>query len=79
VANRKGEWEIWAKDLADGGKAVAMFNLAGEDKVLSVARAQLGMTGVVRDLWRQKDVGQLGDLFSVEVSPHGAAFVKVKP
>ena len=79
VANRKGEGEIWAKDLADGSKAVAMFNLSGEDRVLSVTRDQLGMTGSVRDLWRQKDLGLLGDRFSALVSPHGTVFVKVKP
>ena len=79
VANRKGEWEIWAKDLADGGKAVAMFNLSNEDQVLSVTKGQLGLSGIVRDLWRQKDVGPMKDQFSAMVSPHGVAFVKVKP
>ncbi|MBV9924583.1 MAG: hypothetical protein JOZ96_06030 [Acidobacteria bacterium] len=79
VANRKGEWEVWAKDLAGSGRAVAMFNLPGEDRVLSVDREQLGTTGRVRDLWRQKEVGILGDRFSAAVSPHGAAFLKVSP
>lgn len=79
VADRKGEWEIWAKDLADGSKAVALFNLSGEDRVLDVTREQLGMTGSVRDLWRQKDLGLLGDRFSAMINPHGAVLVKVKP
>ena len=79
VTNRPGEWEIWAKGLADGSKAVAMFNLSGEDAVLSVTEGQLGMTGTVRDLWRQKNIGPFGDEFSAMVSPHGAVFVKVKP
>lgn len=56
-----------------------MFNLSGEDKVLSVTKKQLGMTGRVRDLWRQKEIGLMGDRFSAVVSPHGALFVKVKP
>jgi alpha-galactosidase len=79
VANRKGAWEVWAKDLADGGKAVAMFNLSGEDRLLSVTKEQLSMTGRVRDLWRQKDIGPLGDQFSAVVSPHGTVLLKVKP
>jgi alpha-galactosidase len=78
VTNRKGEWEVWAKELADGGKAVAMFNLSGEDRVLSVTKDQLSMTGRVRDLWRQKDIGPLGDQFSAVVSPHGTVLLKVK-
>jgi len=78
VSNREGEWEIWAKNLADGGKAVAMFNLSGEDRVLTVTKNQLGIGGSVRDLWRQKDIGRLRDRFSATVSPHGAIFLKVK-
>ena len=74
-----GGWEIWAEDLADGGKAVAIFNLSGEDRVLSVTGDQLPMNGSMHNLWRRKDLGPLGDRFSAVVSPHGAAFVKVKP
>ncbi len=79
VANKIHDWEIWAKDLADGGKAVALFNLSDKDQVISVSKSQIGLTGIVRDLWRQKDVGPMGDTFSTMVSPHGIAFVKIKP
>jgi alpha-galactosidase len=79
VANREGEWEIWAKDLADGSKAVAMVNLTAEDRVLSVTRDQFGLSGILRDVWRQKDLGVLGDRFSAAVSPHGVVFVRVRP
>lgn len=79
VANQNKEWEIWAKDLADGSKAVAMFNLAEKDQVLSVSKSQLGLGGAVRDLWRQKDIGPMGDGFSAMVSPHGVVMVKVSP
>jgi len=79
VANREGEWEIWAKDLFDGSKAVALFNLSDKDQVLAVSKSQLGLTGAVRDLWRQKDLGPMGEIFSTMVSPHGVAFVKVAP
>ena len=79
VANKNREWEIWAKDLADGSKAVALFNLSDKDAVLGVSKSQLGLTGTVRDLWRQKDIGPMGDKFSATVSPHGVVLVKVKP
>lgn len=79
VASARGNWEIWAKDLADGGKAVALFNLAATDQTLSFTRQQLGLAGSVRDLWRQKDLGPLGDQFSAQVSSHGVVFLKVKP
>lgn len=79
VAHQPGVWEIWAKDLADGSKAVALFNLSDKDTVLSVSKTQLGLAGIVRDLWRQKDLGHLGDSFTASVSPHGVAFFKVHP
>jgi len=79
IACKPGEWEIWAKELADGGKAVALFNLSDKEQVLSVSKLQLGGTGTVRDLWRQKDLGRMGDQFAALVSPHGVVFVKVKP
>jgi alpha-galactosidase len=81
VAYREGVWEIWAKKLADGGKAVALFNLSDKDQVLTVTARQVGLGGRVRDLWRQRDIGELneGGGFSAHVTAHGAAFLKVTP
>ncbi len=77
IAHERGVWEIWAKDLADGAKAIALFNLSNADRVLTIDAAQLGHSGTLRDLWRQKDIGQLGDKFSAQISPHGAALFKL--
>lgn len=80
LAHEPGSYEIWAKELADGAQAVALFNLADRDQTLVVTREQLGLAGgIVRDLWRQKDLGLLGAQFSAQVSPHGVVFVKVSP
>ena len=79
VANEGDSYEIWAKDLADGSKAVGLFNISDSDQVLTVSTEQLGMRGAIRDLWRQQDLGDMGDPFSAVVSPHGAVFVRVKP
>ena len=81
VRNGKG-YEIWAKDLADGGKAVGMFNTSDKEQVLSVTAKELGISGTIRDLWRQKEIGEfepLGGQFSAKVSSHGVAFLKVTP
>jgi alpha-galactosidase len=77
IRNSKGSYEIWAKDLEDGGKAVALFNLAEEDQALSISAQELGITGTIRDLWRQKDIGELKESFSCAVSPHGVVFLKI--
>jgi len=78
VRNEEGVYEIWAKDLVDGGRALAFFNLSDEDKEISVSAEEFGKTGQVRDLWRQQDIGNLKSNFTVKVSPHGTGFFKVK-
>ena len=78
VANREGSWEIWAKDLVDGSKAVALFNLSDQDQILTLTKEQLGFTGQVRDLWRQRDIGPMGPQFSANVSSHGVVFLTIK-
>ena len=78
VRNEEGVYEIWAKDLVDGGRALAFFNLSDEDKEITVSAEQFGKTGKVRDLWRQKDIGNFRSEFTVKVSPHGTGFFKVK-
>lgn len=77
VAHEPGVWEIWSKELADGGLALGLFNLSETDRDLVIEAARLGRSGVLRDLWRQKDAGRLDATFTVRVSPHGAAFLKL--
>ena len=42
---------------------------------------QLGIEGkaMVRDLWRQKDLGEVNGIFRTEVPYHGVTFVKITP
>jgi alpha-galactosidase len=78
IENIKDNYEIWAKELADGSRALAFFNLSDKEQVLSITADQLGKRGNVRDLWRQKDIGKLTDKLSVKVNAHGTAFFKVQ-
>ena len=73
--------EIWAKDLEDGSKAVGLFNLGEEETSLSLKWADLGLTGkhLIRDLWRQKDLGHFKQGFQTNVPRHGVALIKVEP
>ncbi|KAF0096455.1 MAG: alpha-galactosidase [Puniceicoccaceae bacterium 5H] len=79
LTHEAGVWEIWAKDLADGSKAVAFFNLTEEDRVLELPPTQLGTSGTIRDLWRQQDIGSLESHFYIKVSPHGTALLRILP
>ncbi|MCX8161238.1 MAG: NPCBM/NEW2 domain-containing protein [Candidatus Saccharicenans sp.] len=74
-------YQVWARDLEDGSKAVGLFNLdAYEFKKVKVDFSALGLEGGsyrVRDLWRQKDLGQFSGSFEAEVAPHGVVLVKI--
>lgn len=78
IENKEGNYEIWAKDLVCGGKALAFFNLADKEQVLTISSEKLRKKGVIRDLWRQKNVGVLKNKFSVKLNAHGTAFFKIK-
>jgi alpha-galactosidase len=76
---KHGSIEIWAKDLEDGSKAVGLFNRGEDETAATVTWAELGLKGkhVVRDLWRQKDLGRFGDHFQTSVPRHGVVLVKI--
>ena len=75
----QGSSEVWAKDLADGSKAVGLFNLGEETTDVMVSWPDLGLSGKhqVRDLWRQLDLGKSADSFRASVPHHGVVLVKI--
>ncbi len=74
--SQQNSTEVWARDLADGRKAVALFNRATADATVSVTFSQLGVTGTptVRDLWNKQDVTGMTTGISVNV-PHESALM----
>jgi alpha-galactosidase len=76
---RKGELEIWAKPMQDGSKAIGLFNRSELAAQITVSWSQLGLAGShgVRDLWRQKDLGNFADTFNTGVPRHGVALLRV--
>lgn len=76
--------EVWAKDMEDGSKAVGLFNT---DKItpitvqVTASWSDLGITGpqVVRDLWRQKDLGTFDGKFTANVPGNGVVLVNIRP
>jgi alpha-galactosidase len=73
--------EVWAKDLEDGSKAVGLFNRGEDEMTVAVNWSDLGIAGkqMVRDLWRQKDLGQFDSTFQAAVPRHGVVLVKISP
>ncbi len=78
----EGPHEIWVKSLADGSKAVGLFN-RGEDwtppSEMTVNFRDLGLKGPVqvRDVWAAKDLGSMTS-YTTCVAPHGVALLRVK-
>jgi alpha-galactosidase len=70
---------VLSKPLEDGALAVGLFNLAQTKGMLTVTWDDLGLKGRfhVRDVWRQKDLGDAAREFSTEVGPHGVALVRL--
>lgn len=79
---RDGDARVYAKKMADGSKAVGLFN-TGTNAALTVTVkwTDLKIRGnrEVRDLWRQKDLGRFKGAFSLPVTAHSAELVKILP
>ena len=71
--------QVWARELADGSRAVGLFNLSDEPATVTVKWSDIGVNGkqVVRDLWRQQDVGTFEEKYETTVAPHGVFLAKV--
>jgi len=76
-----GPREVWMKPLADGSKAVILFNRGNEEGVLSVRWEDVGLfpgsSAVVRDLWAKKDFGTFSGRFETKVGSHDVAMLKI--
>ncbi|MCC2977086.1 glycoside hydrolase family 27 protein [Sphingomonas sp. PL-96] len=80
---RNGDLEVWAKPMADGGRAVLLWNrgeaparIAADWAALSLPRK---VRMQVRDLWAHKDLGRRAGSYEAEVAPHGVVMVRLTP
>lgn len=78
---------VYAKTLEDGSYAVGLFNRGDKEATVTVKwgpwgnlpTERTGMSFRVRDLWRQKDLGEFKDSFEAKVAPHGVVLVRLFP
>jgi alpha-galactosidase len=73
--------QVYAKNLDDGSKAVGLFNLGEASTKVTAKWSDLGLSGpgMVRDLWRQQDLGEFSDKFEATIPSHGVVLVKIQP
>ena len=78
-----GDLEVWVKQLADGSRAVVLFNRSLTPENISVSWTELGypsyLKAAVRDLWQHQDLGKFTGSFTAEVTPHDAVMIRVTP
>jgi alpha-galactosidase len=70
---------LMVKNLADGSKAVGLFNRGKNPTEIEVNWAELEIMGkqTVRDLWHQKDLGVYKQKYTAIVPSQGVVMVKI--
>jgi alpha-galactosidase len=74
-----GTMEIWSRDLEDGSKAVGLFNRGMFQDKIVLKWSDLGITGkyILRDVWKQEDIGLYDSRFEATIPSHGVVLLKV--
>lgn len=84
---KNGDFETWAKPLGSSRGsdydtyAVGLFNRSGATSDMTIRWSELGLdpsSVSVRDVWERKDLGVVGNAYTVSVPSHGLALVKIK-
>lgn len=74
---------MWFKQLADGGRAVALLNRGEKPATITVDWLDISCPSVlpasVRDLWAKKHLGRKVGSYSAEVPSDGVVLVTVNP
>ncbi|MFD2523367.1 NPCBM/NEW2 domain-containing protein [Emticicia soli] len=94
VLNENGV-EVWQKTLQDGSYAIGLFNTDNfgktpqsyfhwgnqKSKPFKLELNKIGLKGkyIIRDVWRQKDIGTFSQFFKTEIRHHGVVFLRLFP
>lgn len=75
----QGPTEIWARDLSDGSKAVALFNRNAGARWIRLDLSLLGWTaaGKVRDIWQARNLAPIVQSESFLVPRHGVVLLRI--
>ncbi|MCW3846193.1 glycoside hydrolase family 27 protein [Sphingomonas sp. LB-2] len=79
----EGDLEVWSRPLADGGRAVILFNRSAAPAEIAVNWPEIGypatLSAQVRDLWAHRDMGKAKGRYAATVAPHGTVMLRVTP
>ena len=78
----EGPIEIWARPLADGSVALAVFNFGQDESFLRGIHLHLKEAGAgdgwkARDLWAGKDLGKIDDDYRFSLKQHASLLLRL--
>ncbi|ADW68788.1 glycoside hydrolase family 27 protein [Granulicella tundricola] len=78
----EGPIEIWARPLADGSRALAIFNFGEQRSYLRGISLHLREAGAAdgwhaRDIWAAKDLGPITDKMPLTIPRHGSIVLRL--
>jgi alpha-galactosidase len=75
-----GPVQVWMRPLADGSRAVGLFNDGESANPATVQFREIGVgaSAEIRDLWAKRDLGRFEDSFTTTIPKHGVVLVKVR-
>jgi alpha-galactosidase len=78
-ASRDEDVEVWVRELADGSRAVGLFNRGEFESTVTAQWKDVGVSGKqrVRDLWRQQDAGFFEGAYTATVPRHGTVLLRL--
>ncbi len=80
---KAGNYEVWARPIKGGGRAVVLLNRSTEPHDITVTWEELqypdDLKAAVRDLWLHKDFPASQGAFTANVQGHSVVMVTIKP
>lgn len=72
--------QVWVKELADGSRAVGVFNMSDEYRNININWSDIGLKNVkqVRDVWRQQNSTEIKNNYTTAIPPHGVRLLRTK-
>jgi alpha-galactosidase len=80
---KDGDYEVWARPLAGGGRAIVLLNRSTAPHTITVTWEQLHypahLSARVRDLWAHRDLPRARGAFTATAPGHGVVMVRLEP
>lgn len=75
-----GDLEVWSRPLADGGRAIILFNRSQTAQPISVNWTEIGFppgfSVALRDVWAHRALGRKGAGYTATVPAHGVVMLR---